>query len=61
MGCGGNAATKYEFDGKVKQISIKDQQKISKLGKSSVAKRKIQNMVIECAKSIAGKYPIRYS
>lgn len=55
MGCN-CASNKYQFDGKTKVISIKDTHKINQLGKSSVAKRKVQNMVIQCARQIAGKF-----
>lgn len=50
MGCGCNKSTKYEFEGKTKMITFRESERLSKLGKVSVAKRQVNKKAIECAK-----------
>lgn len=58
MGCCGTAQQKYTFEGKTNTISVKDSNTLNKLGRNAVAKIKVKKRIVECAKNIAGKFPI---
>jgi len=55
MGCCGTSNIKYRFEDKDQTIKIKDQQVLTKVMRGSIAKRKVQKMIFDNAKSIAGK------